>query len=122
MSEENKHEVGIKLESGCVELNLDGSVFKLGLNEDGIPEFPEPLEDKIPSWVRFKAEKAAGYAGLWGPVWNKDGDLFYWTKYRETQTPITILWRHCLERLHTELGAVISILPPDSDDDPSHVN
>ena len=49
--------MGVKVEDGCVELEIDGSVFKLGLDKDGLPQFPELLKEKLPPYVPEMVEE-----------------------------------------------------------------
>src|SRR5262245_30195488 len=57
MSEETKHILRAKVEDGCVELEIDGSVFKLGLDKDGLPQFLESLKEKLPPYVPKMVEE-----------------------------------------------------------------
>ena len=48
MIEKKKHKVEIRVEDRRVELNVDGSVFKLSSDERGFPQFPESVRDDLP--------------------------------------------------------------------------
>jgi hypothetical protein len=49
--------VSIKIEDDCVELNVDGSVFKLSLDERGVPQFPESVKQQLPPYMPKEVEE-----------------------------------------------------------------
>jgi hypothetical protein len=53
-----KNTVDIKfVEDGCIEITLGESVFRLDLDEDGLPEFPELLKEKLPPYMPEMVER-----------------------------------------------------------------
>ena len=45
------------VEDGCVEITFGESVFKLPLNERGLPTFPESLKEKLPPYAPKMIER-----------------------------------------------------------------
>ena len=54
--QEHKH-VGIMFKDGGVELTVEESVFKLALDERGLPLFPESVKQQLPPWMPKEVEE-----------------------------------------------------------------
>jgi hypothetical protein len=50
-------EIGIKRYDGCVELRIGNSVFRLTLDQRGLPEFPESVKESLPPYIPEMVEK-----------------------------------------------------------------
>jgi hypothetical protein len=46
-----------KWDPDCLELNVDGSVFKLSLDERGVPQFPESVKQQLPPYMLKAVER-----------------------------------------------------------------
>src|SRR5262249_33557771 len=53
---EHKH-VEIMFKDRCVELTVDESVFKLALDDRGLPLFPESVKQQLPPWMPKEVEE-----------------------------------------------------------------
>jgi hypothetical protein len=52
-----QHQLEINIRDEWVELKLDGSVFKLGLDDRGLPLFPESVKKELPPYMPEMVEK-----------------------------------------------------------------
>jgi hypothetical protein len=60
MSQKKKPNIGIVVRDGYIELSVDGSVFKLSLDERGVPQFPESVKKELPPYMPKEVEKIIG--------------------------------------------------------------
>src|SRR5215831_12207515 len=95
MSEVSYHRLRTKLADGYVEVEIDGSVYKIGLDEDGLPVFPESLG--LPPDTRANFEKAVIYNPNWQRIWQG-----YCAGMRGESK--LLLCQHSLRSMATELG------------------
>src|SRR5262245_61911033 len=58
---EKEHKWQLKISADYVEFNYGGSVFKLDLDECGLPKFPEAVREKLPLYVPEMVEKLVKY-------------------------------------------------------------
>jgi hypothetical protein len=53
-----KNKLDIKfVDEECVEISLEESVFRLAIDEHGLPEFPESLKEKLPPYLPEMVER-----------------------------------------------------------------
>ena len=53
-----KNKLAIKfVDEECIEITLEESVFRLAIDEHGLPEFPESLKEKLPPYMPAMVER-----------------------------------------------------------------
>lgn len=58
MGVQMKNELDIKfVDEECVEITLEESVFRLAIDEHGLPKFPESLKEKLPPYLPEMVER-----------------------------------------------------------------
>jgi hypothetical protein len=66
---EKKQKSEIKVRDDYLEFNYGGSVFKIDLDERGLPQFPESVREKLPPYITEMVEKMIEHGDHDGPCY-----------------------------------------------------